>query len=594
MKIFLIWSQTFKSGINPNPELVVKNLQYLFAPLFSSPPKTKVIHNSSMTIIFLELPILGWKESFFQEDEQTWTFAIDYPINGQKALSSYENNVKPKNLLPKLARKLQTNPSEILKDMSPPFSLIWASKKSEVTYIQNDGLGLSQLFEYNANGLWAMSNKITAFKALDIPLEIDPEQWALRTTLGWFPMNMTGYQRISFLEPATQLRLYQNNISRKSFDILDKWLYATDLSPDNCLELARSSLIDQIKSITPLCSKATVGLSGGWDSRAIVSSLRHSGLNFYTRVRGLPGRPDVIIASKLAKIANFNLKHNKYGSLPPDDVESCRRCLSLALIWQAGYMVTHKHKTFLSRKLLDGGVVNIMGQHGEIGRGYYTKRIKAFTLNENQYEDKLIMKLMKKTPLFTKENLHDIIRQVIQQAYRQADKYGLVGCKRLDFFYLYERTRRWASGSLNSQTGLVFAPFLNPDYISAVFAYKPQNKETNPFHRHIIATNSPNWVNVPYAEEIKNNNPSHEIAESINGMEQKDLKYSDWKQPNGNDNYNSSLYWETVGKPIIEEALSQGGLWTKIFDPDKTIRKWQSAPDDLAILYLLQNVLNTN
>jgi len=45
-------------------------------------------------------------------------------------------------------------------------------------------------------------------------------------------------------------------------------------------------------------------------------------------------------------------------------------------------MVTEKHKTFLTNQgHLDGGNVNIMGQHGEIGRGYFASKIQATGLD---------------------------------------------------------------------------------------------------------------------------------------------------------------------------------------------------------------------
>src|SRR2546429_7201819 len=132
----------------------------------------------------------------------------------------------------------------------------------------------------------------------------------------------------------------------------------------------------------------------------------------------------------------------------------CKPSIYLALRWQAGYMVTHKHKTFLAdQRLLDGGSVNIMGQHGEIGRGYYAKKIRAGEVSEAEYEGWLIGKLMAKMPPFTRKGFHEIVRYVIRQAFRQADRYDLQGSAQLDFFYLYERTRRWASGSLG-QSGL--------------------------------------------------------------------------------------------------------------------------------------------
>lgn len=110
--------------------------------------------------------------------------------------------------------------------------------------------------------------------------------------------------------------------------------------------------------------------------------------------------------------------------------------------------------------------------------------------------------MSKKTQRLTKKVLRDRVGEIMRDAYRQARRFDLEGLEALDFFYLYERARRWASGSLNSQTGLIFTPFLNPDYIRAVYAYRRDERGANPFHKYIIARNTPDWVNVPYEEDL--------------------------------------------------------------------------------------------
>ena len=154
------------------------------------------------------------------------------------------------------------------------------------------------------------------------------------------------------------------------------------LSQEDCLELARCSLLQQIQAALPHWEKPSVGLTGGWDSRAVVSSLRVLGVDVSLRVKGQPEKFDVVIASELATIAGLALKVKASAELPPENSDDCRRSIALALLWQAGHMVTEKHKTFLTNQgHLDGGNVNIMGQHGEIGRGYFASKIQATGLD---------------------------------------------------------------------------------------------------------------------------------------------------------------------------------------------------------------------
>ncbi len=77
----------------------------------------------------------------------------------------------------------------------------------------------------------------------------------------------------------------------------------------------------------PIWEKPPVGLTGGWDTRAVVSFLRALGADFSARVGSLPGHPDVLIASELAKIAGFDLAVRHAADLPPDNADACRGCI---------------------------------------------------------------------------------------------------------------------------------------------------------------------------------------------------------------------------------------------------------------------------
>jgi len=578
MRVILLWRDL--KGAKHDLLQVSSELQRIFHPLFQQALESTVVQRPEMSLIFLQLPVKGWRPPFVEEDPETVAFATDYPIQAETVLRERRVNAEARPLLPLFARELQKDPASVLSRMAPPFCVIWSSKDSRETYVQNDALGQSQLFEFQDASLWALTNRITALKALGVSLRPVASDWAVRFTCGWFPLNLTGYEDIKFVDPGTQIRVTSQGIARENAGVLNDWLHPEALSVEECLELARKSLLHQIEAAAPNWEKPSVGLSGGWDSRAVVSSLRVLNAQFSARVRGVPGRNDVLIAQDLARIAGFPLRHKSSGGLPPDDPADCRRSLLLALLWQAGYMVGRKHKSFLSQgRFLDGGVVNVMGQHGEIGRGFYSKKIGPIhnSAQADDYERRLMDILMSRMPPFTKRKYHDVIYETLLTAFRQAEQYDLEGPLSLDFFYLSERTRRWASASLSAQSGLVFAPFLNPDYIRAVFAYPDSDKETNPFHRYIIEKNSPDWADVPYSKDVESAAPA--------------LRSDSWKKADINQNYGSTQYWSTAGKSLLEEALRSDGFWTEIFDPKQARVGWQTAPDELVIAHLLTELV---
>jgi hypothetical protein len=289
--------------------------------------------------------------------------------------------------------------------------------------------------------------------------------------------------------------------------------------------------------------------------------MRSLGVPFEARVRAKPGRYDGRIASELARLGGFDLHVKEDANVPLGGSAGYRRSIALALRWQAGYMETGKHRSFLARKPMRGHV-NVMGQHGEIGRAYYAKRLRG--LDDRQAEEGLVERLERRGPPFIHPRLRGHVREVIRTAFRQADRYGITGPERLDFFYLYERTRRWASGSLSSGASVVVAPFLNPDYIRAVFGYRG-DKESNPFHRHIIATHAPEWAGVPHERELR--------------------------RRHGDDGRTTDEAWEAVAEPIVREALTEGGTWTEMLSPELVAADWRAAPDHVAIAHLLDEAV---
>jgi hypothetical protein len=582
MQIFLLWRHLDETRAPLDADQVAARLQRQFSPLFESPPKVTTRSTAAAKLVRLDLPVRGWKPPFVQEDGEIWSLAGHYPLNARGALGSDAFGTADERLLPILCRKMRENPTPLLDALAPPFSLLWSSQVSGDFYVQNDGLGCAQLFEYRDERIWALTNKIFALPALDVPLRAVPEEWAVRLTLGWFPMNLSGYQGVSHLPPGTQLRIGSDGIHHRRFDVLSPWVHPEAMTTDESLELARRSILDYITAAQPLWAEAKVGLSGGWDSRAVVAGLRASDANFSLRVRGLPTRYDVVIARQLAEKAGLDLEVSPGGGLPPESAEACQSSIRRALLWQAGYIVDDKHCSFLAKRLfLNGGRVNIMGQYGELGKPRYADKINAKSLPPEQYVDWLTKRMSRRMPPFLREEIGDRARDIIVMAFRQAEGYGLTGLSALSFLYLYERCRRWASGSNNGQAGVVVTPFLNRDFVRAVFGFPNHDLSGNPFHRHIVKVHCPEWADVPYTMHLKEK--SRDTAPTSTSSDRKHDRV--WNQPVENKKFDSALYWGQIASPL-------DGFWTEVIDPISAAENWRDAPDRLAIALCLSQVLD--
>ena len=93
-----------------SPADVAENLQRVFAPLFGTALKQRVLQSPGTAMVVLDLPVPGWLPPFFQEDKQTWAFAGDYPTNARTVLAESGAGFSEDKVLLTLCRKLENDP----------------------------------------------------------------------------------------------------------------------------------------------------------------------------------------------------------------------------------------------------------------------------------------------------------------------------------------------------------------------------------------------------------------------------------------------------------------------------------------------------
>lgn len=570
---------------------VAGRLERRFAPLFDEPVASRVHEGRCASLAVLELPVTGWEASFHGDDERGWTYAPEYPLSAARTTGSSALDGTP---LRAYAAALGERPEEVLAEGIPPFSLLDWQRESGTLDVWVDGLGQAQLFEYEDEEVWAVTNRVRALEALGIELRPVPEEWAVRFTLGWFPLETTGFAGVRRLGPGERVRVGPAGIERRRTDVLKRWVHPEPMEAEECLALAMGSIEDYLLQARPQAPLPTVGLSGGWDSRAVTAVLRTQGAEFEARVRGHPERFDVLIANQLARIASMPLRIKTKGGFPPDAVEDCRACMSRALLWQGGHMSTLKHKTFLAKRPnLTGGVVNVMGQHSGIGKADFAVQIAAEELEPEAYEEALLDSLMREAPPVLTAEARGEVRETLRASYRAADAYDLDGLHRLHFFYLNEFTRRWGAATVNAQSGVVLSPFLNPDFIRAAYAFDPERIPEKPFHAHITRHHAPEWADVLYTDQAtKADIESGRLPKTdVESPDETDLP--EWRRGRSWGKYKQDRYWKLVGKPLISEALGAGGWWTAIFDRGGRARDW-CKPKGLADALVLSHLLTSS
>jgi hypothetical protein len=602
MKIFLLWLPKSGSDRPNGPAAVAARLEGLFADLFQGPLQVRHRRQGGCELLWMELPVAGFSAPFWEDRGADFAAACEYPWNVRRVLR--DRNAMPaagEPVLVELADQLRQHPTSVLTELIPPFGLVTGC--GDEVRVHNDGLGMAQLYEAEDDQGYYVTNRVMALAAAGFDLRPDARQWATRFVTGWFLGTSTGYDGVRYLAPGTELVLSAGGVQRRTHNVLQDWVQPGQMSVDESLELGRASMLSMLEDAVELAHRPSVGLSGGWDSRAVVASLRHLQADFELRVRGSETNFDVMISCELARIARLPLRVKVGGGIPQDSLEGCRSSIGKALRWQAGSYVTLKHKNFLAKAgkdRLDGGVVNVMGQHGGVGKADFAVKIRAHDRRPEQYEGKLLDKLLRDAPVYLRPELHESVREDVRAAYRVAGDFGLEGLGPLHFFFLHEYTRRWGSATVNGQTGIVVAPFLNPGMIRACYAYPAPLLPQKPMHRFITETLAPDWRDVPYEdqvteEDITSGRVPPVPAKMLPRRKESADDLPDWRRvKRRHHKFGYRYYWKAVGRPLVEEALAAGGFWTEIFDPELAGEHWLDAKtggDLISIAHLLPKVV---
>lgn len=590
MTQFVMW-QNRPDSVFPSPALVAERMKKLFAPLFVEALDVQIRSNSATHTVYIPLPVRNFTPLFVQEDQNRWALASQYPLNAHSVLRRRRQLMDPARCLPAFAQLLEEDPTGAVAEIHPPFLMTWSN--AERTWLQNDGLGHAQGFEAEHLGQYAWSNRIFAFEALGIPLRPVPEEWAMKTSFGWFPMDTSGFENIKFLRPGTRLTIDEHEIQRECLPILQSWIEPQSWSEEDCKEIALQGMMDYVRDTAEISTELHGGLTGGFDSRAIFATYRHLGIPIRARVKGPAGHIDVRVARELAQIAGIPLKHKEKVELPPTSLKTLETNIASALHWQAGQVVNHKHKTFLPEQGgLEFGDVNVMGHDGAIVRSFFEQVLKASAIDASKYEDKLSAWFLHQLPPYLRDDLRDRMAERVREICHSPLAYGLEGTKQLDFLYLYERSRRWSSGTQCSQTGVVLAPFLSVEMIRLAFSYRGEDMKKNVFHRHITSTFAPEWKDLPYEKDLRwaEEKRQRESGEAAKALQRALDPNRDWREAHGWHYYDRIGYWRQVGSPLIQEIIRQGEFWREIFDAGRVGDFWAQAADELAILGILERL----
>jgi asparagine synthase (glutamine-hydrolysing) len=313
--------------------------------------------------------------------------------------------------------------------------------------------------------------------------------------------NDTLHQQIHRVPPGTILHFRQGTLKMSSLT----WDELHQPLPSDP-KLALMAFNNSIKEW--MHSDVIVSLSGGFDSRTILSSVLMHGCKPLLVSMGFDESTDVMIAKRIATDLGLPLS---VVALSPEDY--LKHGLTISALTNGENLSVNWHTYIYPQKAqLDPKWPFFVGANGEFARTYYwNKGILAMVADGLAPSFALRAFWRRKLKLIFKQDelkgLHPEFAQEFKEDYQQARLCRLADlCHNellsgLDRFYLEQRVRNGLSNGRKMYSAHVSwrAPFLSREWVRAIWYLKRQWKLGVNWHRFAIANNYPRLLDFPEA-----------------------------------------------------------------------------------------------
>lgn len=376
--------------------------------------------------------------------------------------------------------------------------------------IATDAIGSHPLYWHaNSLGLTFSSTLSALLRATPSNRRLDLRAVADYITLGSLLADRTLVRDVSLLPPGTllQYNAQTQSVSCRRYVDVSTFFQEKYLSKATYLEAVEAEFTCAVNRALASARPVGLALSGGLDSRAILSALRDRAPSVQTYTLGIDGCADQIIASKLASVAGT--QHRFFclnQSYLRDFLPNMARMVSLT----DGMYLSHGLTEMLALQFLrETGIEVLLRGHG----GELAKVRLAWPLHTDEtvyhlksVED-LVPYLSKRANYITgglplSELLLPHASRAAGDGSRSAFRDLLSGTmlsppECCSYLYL-ELTRRFTIPSVELFRTLVEVrlPFLDRRFLEVLLAAPPEWRDGTEIHRRLIAAGIPRLLSV--------------------------------------------------------------------------------------------------
>jgi hypothetical protein len=299
-------------------------------------------------------------------DEATgsWLLAVGTVIDSA--------DVHPAGNLQRLLADYLEQGIEVFERLDGHFALVAYDGREESILVVSDPFGFISIFYGQKGNRFFIS---TSALAVAQAVQSEPSQLGARYFIlfGGFWGEMTLWQKVKKVSPATALRLTRNGIEQYTY-----WSFELDssiakLSLNESVDYVIESLSRTMRRGLAREGKVWLSLTGGFDSRTLAAMLQHCDLPFKAYCHGPLDSRDVQIATSISQTMGWEYE---YFPLPEDWGCQRPRWLARTLGQTDGHLDVLKRARIIREQTLKAQQydVSLWGYGGEIYRGYWWKQ----------------------------------------------------------------------------------------------------------------------------------------------------------------------------------------------------------------------------
>jgi hypothetical protein len=212
---------------------------------------------------------------------------------------SLSNNLEDKELIPYLFDFYGDN---FINSLSGNYNIFIFNKTIKNAFLFNSHLGFLPLFYYHSDDYFIFSSKIEAILASGLMHQIEFDQCSLLEQLvfNYTISENTSIKNIKTLKNATCFKFNNSTVTKTSYWNLEELFQKKPESEAKSFDLINEGISHSISKILKNTNTINTSLTGGWDSRLILSYLEKVKDQIKLFSFGAINSPDIEIAKEVA------------------------------------------------------------------------------------------------------------------------------------------------------------------------------------------------------------------------------------------------------------------------------------------------------